>query len=103
MFFLLKPPCLPSPLRYLDKNIELYTKGVAAVKDRCTADGEEAEEEAPYCETFAEANMKHAINGYMYDNNPYFTMKVAAAPAPLAAGLRWPSPPRARAPVVRSA
>jgi hypothetical protein len=60
--------------------VATYTKGAAAVKARCAADGEEAEEAAPYCEGFGEANMKHAINGYMYDNNPYLTMKV---PCPL--------------------
>ncbi len=68
-----------------------YTKGAAAVKARCTADGEEAEEEAPYCEAFAEANMKHAINGFMFDNNPYLTMKVAAAPTPSPQNLDLPS------------
>ena len=75
--------------------METYTKGVAGVKARCAADGEEPEEEAPYCETFAESNMKHAINGYMYDNNPYFTMKVARSSLsePSAACFGRQSPP----------
>ncbi len=65
-----------------------YTQGAAAVKARCAADGEEVEEGAPYCEGFGESNMRHAINGYMYDNNPYFTMQVPPPPAAATATAR---------------
>lgn len=62
--------------RYLQQNIAKYTEGLDAVKRRCQDHGEESGDDPPYCESFAESNMKHAINGLMYDNNPDLVMKV---------------------------